>query len=212
MYHDVGFPGAPLVVPPDAFREQMDYLVSEGYSTITLDDLLKAMAGQDVPLPSKPVVITFDDGYEGVYRFAYPVMKQRGLSGTVFIISGMVGTKGYMTWDNIRELCRHGFTAGSHTVSHPDLTALDVHGIAREVGASRRAIAAETGQEAIAFCYPAGRFSPLVIEEVRAAGYLGAVTTAYGFVGPGDDMFTLRRIRVDGRDSLTVFSAKLAGR
>jgi peptidoglycan/xylan/chitin deacetylase (PgdA/CDA1 family) len=210
MYHDLGTPASGLTVTPDALHKQVDALVDAGYEAVSLDTVLRALRGEPVWLPEKGVVLTFDDAYDGVYREAYPVLKSHGLKGTLFVIAGLVGRKGYVNWDQVRELAADGWTIGCHTVHHQDLRLLGGKQLEDEVVLSRRVLQENTGQAVVSFCYPAGKYDDLVIQAVKSGGYYGAVTTEPGIVAVRDAPFTLRRVRVDGRDGLDVFKAKLS--
>ncbi len=79
---------------------------------------------QNVVSSKDPVVMTFDDGLESTYKIAYPIMKQYGIKGTVYVIPSLVGTSGYMTLNQLTELHDAGWTIASHTWDHQDLTTL----------------------------------------------------------------------------------------
>ena len=210
MYHDIGSPGAALVVTPETFEEEMKTLSSAGYEAVTMDDLLLGLHGEKVWLPEKGVAITFDDGYQGVYRWAYPVLRRLGFRATVFVVTGLVGKDGYLTWDQVRELAREGWAVGSHAVHHVDLTALGESQLRAELSMSKKAILDSAGCEALSFCYPSGKYDSAVMKAVEEAGYLGAVTTGPGWVKGSDAPFTLKRVRIDGRDGLAAFKGKLS--
>ena len=210
MYHDIGSPKASLVVTPEMFGKQMEALFEAGYETVTADALLLGLKGERVWLPEKGVAITFDDGYEGVYRYAYPVLKSLGLKATLFVVTGLVGKDGYLTWDQLQELAAEGWAVGSHAVHHVDLRTLEARQLQNEVSLSRKVLSEATGQEILSFCYPSGKYDDSVIAAVEGAGYLGAFTTEPGFVRGRDAPFTLKRIRVDGRDGLSAFKSRLS--
>jgi peptidoglycan/xylan/chitin deacetylase (PgdA/CDA1 family) len=100
----------------------------------------------------------------------------------------------------MRKFVAAGWELDSHSLTHPDLTALGSTALRHEVAGSRRRIRRIFGVPAHFFCYPAGRFNDRVIAAVRAAGYFGATTTVYGLAKPSSP-YMLRRIRVNGSDS-----------
>ena len=108
----------------------------------------------------------------------------------------------------VRALVRAGWEIDAHTISHPDLTTLDIAALMREVAGSRRIIRRQLHVPVDFFCYPAGRYDAAVIAAVRRAGYLGATTTNYGLAQPSD-LFTLERVRVNGSDGVNGFAAKM---
>ena len=126
MYHDIkSVPVNKFDVSTKNFSAQLDMLLNEGYVTLGLDDLQSA--SQD--FPAKSVIITFDDGYRGVYMHAVPELRKRGMKAVLFIITEMVGRldTGYphITEPELREIASDDlFTFGSHTLSHPNLEEL----------------------------------------------------------------------------------------
>ncbi len=210
MYHQIDTPSGGLTVTPDDFALQMDTLLESGFTTVSMDAISLAMAGEPVPLPPKAVVLTFDDGYSCFYRNAFQILKERNLTATIFIITGLVGKPGYMAWDQIAELAAEGFTVGCHTHSHPDLRTLPVGGFAKEIHQSRECLQKATGQAVLSFSYPSGKYDDRVVDMVVQAGFLGAVTVNSGAEDLAGQPLTLRRVRVDGRDSVHVFKTKLA--
>ncbi|MGB9578439.1 MAG: polysaccharide deacetylase family protein, partial [Halothiobacillaceae bacterium] len=122
MYHEVA-PHTPemsrlkqsLLVTPEEFSRQMQYLKDNGFTTVTLDDWMAARAGQET-LPAKPVILTFDDGRIGVYKNAFPILKRNGQKAILFLISAEVGrvVKGYLSWSMVQEMENTGLiTVGS---------------------------------------------------------------------------------------------------
>lgn len=210
MYHQIGRPARGLTVTPEDFAQQMDALVASGYTAVSLDTVLLAMAGEQAALPPKAVVLTFDDGYDCFYRNANPILEERGLTATIFVITGMVGDPGYLSWEQITELVDQGYTVGCHTHMHPDLRLVSQDRLDREIADSKKALSEATGQDVLSFCYPAGEYNDRVLEAVRSAGFLGAVTTQPGTIDLGSHPYTLKRIRVDGRESLETFKRKLS--
>ena len=121
MYHYVDIappPAGPLAdtltVSTSEFKAQMGYLADSGYSTVTLDQIYRAMAGE-AELPPKPVAITFDDGGLDNYTVAFPELQARGFVATFFVITDAVGKQGEMTWDQLRDMQQNGMRVGSHT-------------------------------------------------------------------------------------------------
>ena len=129
MYHYISVPPAgadiyrrDLSVTPALFESHLKYLTDAGYHAITLDDLLYALA-QGRELPAKPVILTFDDGYEDNYTNAFPLLQKYNMVGHFFIISDFVNQErpGYMTWPQIEEMAAAGQRFGSHSRDHPNL-------------------------------------------------------------------------------------------
>ena len=218
MYHEVAqhTPGMDtvklsLLVTPDEFAQQMQYLKDNGFTTITLDDWMAARAGRET-LPARPVILTFDDGRIGVYKNAFPVLKRNGQKAILFLITAEVGrvVKGYLDWSMVQEMENTGLiTAGSHTVHHAKLTALSTQRDLMELSYSKSVIQKRTNKRCDYFCYPYGKYDARVARLVAAVGYRAATSELPGWSRASDNPYELRRVRIDGRDSIAVFCAKL---
>lgn len=202
MYHyvdDEPPPAGPyadgLTVRTPDFVEEMEYLVTNGYETVGLDDVYLALAGLR-ELPAKPVILTFDDGGLDNYEVAFPLLQKYGLKGTFFVITRTVGEEGSMDWDHLREMVAAGMAVQSHTVSHPDLTRIPAERLQTELADSRDAISEATGEVGYALSYPGGAHNETVIEAARAAGYVMAVTTDGGAALGPESLFEITRKRV----------------
>ena len=90
-------------VPPEDFRQQLDYLQQQGYTTISMLDFMKAKRGK-MELPAKPIILTFDDGYEDNYTEMLPILEEYGMKATVYVITNQIGQPGYLTWDQLRAM------------------------------------------------------------------------------------------------------------
>jgi peptidoglycan/xylan/chitin deacetylase (PgdA/CDA1 family) len=203
MYHVIATPtpGTPypgLWVPAATFAAQMRALQHAGYHAITLAAAYAAWhAG--APLPRRPVVISFDDGYRGDYTHARPVLRRLGWPGVLNLLLANV-RPGDITAGEVRRLIASGWEIDSHTLTHPDLTAIGAAQLRHELVASRRAIRRRFGQPADFFTYPAGRYDATVAAGVRAAGYRAALTEDEGYAVPAEP-FALKRVRVQYGES-----------
>jgi peptidoglycan/xylan/chitin deacetylase (PgdA/CDA1 family) len=200
--------GFALSVTPADFAAQMDWLARAGYHPITTEDLY-AYLNHTRGLPSKPVILTFDDGYADFYTTALPILKSHDFKATAYIVSGFVGRGGYMTQDQIREVDRSGIEIGSHSVTHADLRHLSVGSVRAEVVDSKRYLEQLVGHPVTAFCYPSGKYTGTVAYEVAAAGYHSATTTAWGAWHALGDRFYWGRLRAGGGQSLGDYAAAI---
>lgn len=201
----------PNVVSVDNFRYQIQFLKKNGYHVISLDELVSAIA-QRRQLPRNSVVLTFDDGAEDNYAYAFPVLKEHGFSATFFISPQLIGKKGYLTWGKVKEMDQQGMGFGSHTLAHAYLPALSANEQKREIHASKKIIEGKLRHPVNNFCYPSGGFTPLAKEEVREAGYLSACTTNRGYDRFNRDVYELKRIRIGDKDVTPFFLwVKLSG-
>ncbi len=212
MYHYVDDEPPPagkyadgLTVRTPDFVDEMDYLVENGYHTVTLADAYLAMAGLKT-LPEKAVALTFDDGGLDNYTVAFPILVERGLTGTFFVITKTVGAQGQMDWDQLREMADAGMAVQSHSYSHPGLPGVSDERLRSELVDSRETIAQQVGRPVYVFCYPSGEYDERVIEATRSAGYVMAVATDDGdSLGPGS-VFEITRTRIQPYLALASFA------
>ncbi len=213
MYHHVGEPGAradailtDLSVSPGNFEAQLRYLIEHGYEPISLESLVMYLQTGH-PLPRKPVVLTFDDGFRDQYTTAYPLLRKYGFVGTFFVITRFADEERpeYMSWAEIELLHAAGMEIGSHSYTHPSLKDKSFDYIVWQVLGSKEAIEARTRKPVRFFSYPSGQYDQLVIDVLRSAGYWAAVTVESGSLQSSERPFELRRIRVRGRYDLNDF-------
>lgn len=214
MYHYISVPPPDadiyrldLSVTPTAFEAQMAYLAAEGYHPIRLADLTDYLLN-GTPLPPKPIVLTFDDGYADNYDNALPVLRKYKFTGTFFIITQFVDDKkpGYMNWDQVEEMAIEGMEIGSHTLDHIDLRGKSRAIQSTEIAGSKAMIEARIGTPVKSFCYPASRYDALTISILRSTDYLGATTEIQGTLQSTADIYQLQRIRVRGSYSVSDFA------
>ncbi|MCX8032927.1 MAG: polysaccharide deacetylase family protein [Thermoleophilia bacterium] len=217
MYHYVDEtppPAGPyadsLTVRTPDFVRQLEYLRSNGFSTVSLADVYLAMAGA-LALPSKAVVLTFDDGGLDNYEVAFSLLQRYGFTATFFVITSRVGKEGQMTWEQLREMAQAGMAVQSHTVSHPDLTKISSSKLARELADSRAVIEQEVGAPVYALAYPAGAYNSQVILAAKEAGYSLAVSTDKGGKPAPQTIFEIKRARIQAGLSLATFARLVGG-
>ncbi len=222
LYHKVGNPPRGARVPgqcvsPGLFAKHLSWLARAGYETVSLSRL----RAWDWPPPEKPVVITFDDGYECLHRHALPALREHGFTATVFlVVEGIGGTN---TWEvaagdveepmlsveQIREMQAAGIEFGSHTLTHPHLTEVSPERARREVAASRARLEDLLGRPCATFAYPYGDWNQEVREMVAEAGYAVACGTRRAAARPEDDALVLPRINIRRYNVLPRFRYKL---
>jgi peptidoglycan/xylan/chitin deacetylase (PgdA/CDA1 family) len=195
-YHKIADDNIALAVSPPDFAKQMAYLAEEGYTTISPDDLLENQLNGK-PLPEKPVLITFDDGYEDNYVNAYPILKQYGFKATIFVITDYLSqNSAYLTWEQAREMQAGGMTIASHTMQHKPLTELGDAELKRELEGSKAAIEYQMGAQNVYLAYPTGAYNLKVMKQVEEAGYKGAFTIKYGGVNAASSLYALERVPI----------------
>lgn len=223
MYHAVGHsPSAAaygLSVSPGAFRAQMEILARRGFTPITTAALGEGWRSGR-PLPSRPVLITFDDGYEGVHRHALPVLAEHGFAATVFVSTGWLrGTYDeggapdtMLDWGQVRELAATGVEIGGHSHTHPELDQLDDAGLRAETVRCREVIAAELGERPASFAYPFGYSSRRVRQAVRAAGFAQSLAVGNALARRRQGPYALERVTVRRSTGAAEFARLVEGR
>jgi peptidoglycan/xylan/chitin deacetylase (PgdA/CDA1 family) len=189
------------VNPPD-FAAQMRYLASSGYRAVSLGRVYDYWDGR-ASLPSKPIVITFDDGYLSQLNNALPVLRSLGWRGSLNLTL-RPNRSDRLSTEMVRTLVQAGWEVNSHTLTHPWLPALSDDALQHELVDSKREIQSRFHVAVRFFCYPFGGFNARVIRALKRAGYLAALTTRFGLAEPLH-LFRLQRIKVtydDGVDGL----------
>ena len=206
--------GNPLTLWPDQFETQMSYLADEGYTTITIDEMMDALEN-GTPLPDKPVIITFDDGYADNYEYAYPILKKYGFKATIFLIYDFTNAyPNYLTWDQINEMKESGLIRfESHTMTHANLAELtSTDELRHEIADSHDLLSDKLGYDMHYIAYPGGRVNAEIEEITRAAGYRGGFTVHYGLSTPEEGRYQMDRIPIFSANThtLTRFKLRLA--
>lgn len=209
MYHYLSTPPADadiyrldLSVKPEQFAAHLDAMQSAGYTTISLRDLWRHLVG-GVQLPPQPVILTFDDGYLDNYENAFPLLVQRSMIATFFVVTDFIdqAKPGYLTWDMAREMHAAGMSIESHGTNHFSLKNRDVEFLVFQALRSKEVIEMQIGIAPRFISYPAGEFDQNTIDVFRSANYLAGVTTIQGLSHYSSDLFELHRVRVRGTTS-----------
>ena len=204
MYHYLSIPpsGADiyrrdLSVSPDLFAAHLDRMQAEGYSTISLYDLVAYLL-QGTPLPTKPVILTFDDGYRDNYENAYPLLQERQMTATFFVVIDFINRERpeYLTWDMVREMYRGGMSIEVHGVDHTTLRNRSRADLEFQALRSYETIQDRIGVRPRFISYPAGEYDAATIEIFSNATYWAGVTTLQGATHSSDNLFELRRVRM----------------
>lgn len=216
MYHVIAPPpaGAPfpgLYVAPELFAAQMHALKSAGWTSVTLDEL-DAYWRRGVSLPpGKPIVISFDNGYQSQFTKALPVLRPLGWVGDENIqLTGLPPSQGGLGDDELRGLIAAGWELDTQGISHADLIALDANELHEQVAGARATIQHRYHVPVNWFCYPSGHYDATVVAAVTAAGYRGSTTVVPGWAAPGEDPYRLPRLRVLGGTSAQSLLAEIA--
>jgi len=202
-----------LTVSVANFEEQLKWLKANEYATVWLSEAAafsNAKDGYWSPLssfawPQKPIILTFDDGYEDAYTNALPLLQKYGMYGSFAIITGKIGTPGYLTWEQVKQMQQANMEIVSHTVSHPDLSTDSVATVKSELEKSRADMEAHQIYSRNFLVYPSGKYNSSTIEQLKLAGYIGARTTKSGKVTKESDAYELPVIRIHGSTTIDQF-------
>ena len=208
MYHSISTdPQNSLCVSEKDFNAQMEWLSSQNFHALTVDQLYNALA-TGASVPEKPILITFDDGYKDNYTAAWPILQKYGFVGTFFIITNAI-VPSRIDWDQLKDLVKHGNSIGSHTVNHLDLRTMKDSQQESELANSKKILEEHLGVKVNSFCYPSGKYNQTTINLLQKLDYKIAFTTDTGRVHSGDDPLKLTRLRISGGMSLSSFKSLL---
>ncbi len=214
MYHYVSEPPedadeyrTDLSVPPQRFREQLQYLKDHGFTTINFEDLSLAVTAKRT-LPEKPIILTFDDGYLDNYQYAYPLLREFGFTGTFFIVTEFIDRQlpGYMSWAMIEEMAGAGMRIENHSKTHADLSEQSRDSLIYQILGAQETLTAHLGYGPRFFCYPGGRYDENTIAMLQELDFWGAVTTSGGKWHGFDDRFEWSRLRIRNTTDLPTFA------
>ena len=227
MYHRIGvthYDGeSRFCLTPEQFSKHMHRLAALGMRACSLTDFI-AWLEQKQALPEGSFLLTFDDGFLGVYEHAAMVLQELDWPATVFLVSRMIGSKdewcktenpGGATYpllarEHLDAMRKMGFTFQSHTRLHPDLTALSEDDLAEELAGSREDLENILGEQVRSLAYPYGRFNDRVLNATRTAGYEAAFSTQPGFNRCDVDRYQVRRLDIFGTDTPTMLARKIS--
>lgn len=216
-YHVIAAPpaGAPfpgLYVTPSELSAQVQALKNAGWHAVTLDQV-ESYWTSGVPLgPGKPVVLTFDNGYQSQYTQALPVLRSVGWVADENIqLTGLPPSQGGLSQKQVRGLVNAGWELDTQGISHADLITLDAAQLHEQVAVARRIIQQRYHVPVHWFCYPSGHYDATVIAAVKAAGFTGSTTVVSGWARPQEDPYRLPRLRVLGGTTPSELLTLIAG-
>lgn len=210
LYHRIAgetFDNRYQVSIPD-FRAQMETLHELGYTTIPVSRLLDALL-EGSTLPEKPIVITFDDGHESVYKQAFPIMEEFGFSGVFYIVANRIyDVPDFVNVEELKEMIAAGWEIGSHSYTHADLT-LNHDSAGYEIGQSKSDLKAALSTDIQTFAYPFGKIDPASAGKVIAYGYRAGMGLGTSVTHTLNTLYYLDRREVYGYFTIDDFLALL---
>ncbi|MBQ7935657.1 MAG: polysaccharide deacetylase family protein [Clostridia bacterium] len=204
MYHAVsddlwGISG--LFVSPSEMEKQLQYLTENGYTPIWFEDL------ENIENIEKPVILTFDDGYEDNYTNLYPLLHKYKVKATIFMITGFIGSEHYLNEEQIKTLNQSGLISfQSHSLTHPDLGKCSEEELEKEMLQSKLDLVRLTGKEPFVLCYPMGKWSDLSLEKTAEYYEYGLFMSGKTFVTGKTDRVKIYRKYVSRTTSLDSFA------
>lgn len=225
MYHRVGEPDHPrdiYCIRPEHFSAQMQALARASWCAVSIEDFDSWRRGEK-SLPENSFVLTFDDGFTGVFDFAAPTLNKLEWPATVFLVAGKLG--GQSDWEvtteapmlphplmnaaQLRSLIAQGFSLHSHSLLHHDLTKLETSALEQDLRDSRTLVADISGQAPMYLAYPYGRHNEAVRNAAQRAGFTMAFSVKSGFNRPGECAYQIRRLDVFGTDNPAMLLRKI---
>jgi peptidoglycan/xylan/chitin deacetylase (PgdA/CDA1 family) len=210
LYHHISADTPPVryTIAVRRFEAQLDYLVACGSETITMQDLVSAVRF-GTPLPSRPVMLTFDDGNQDLFDLAYPRMQARGMIGVAYVVGNRIGAEGFLNAESLRALRRAGWEIGSHGMTHVALTDLASNALTVEIARSKSRIEDALDETIHSFAYPFGIVTEESLLAIVDAGYTSGAGLGLSNVHRPDGLLYLERREVRGTYELQDFFALL---
>lgn len=195
------------IIPPDVFRSHMKMLADSGYHAILPDQLIDHMVLGD-SLPTKPVMVTFDDGSSGQYSIGAKVLEKHGFRGVFFIMTIAMNKKDYISSSQLREMAENGHVIGSHTWDHKNVLKYEPADWPIQLEGSVASLEKVTGKPVRYFAYPYGSWNVKAISHLKQYGFRAAFTLG---VKPSEKepLHTISRINIPGYWSAEMLSAHL---
>ena len=207
-------------VEPKTFALQMKLLSKLGYNTIDLDQLYEYRNGNG-NLPKKPIVITFDDGYQDSIDYSIPILKDYGFTAIYYIPTDYVGRNSswlmpelgfelpIVDWKRIKWLDSNGFHIGDHSASHPHLDQITRDECIKELKVSKNTLEEKLGHDVKHLAYPYGSYNKSVMSVAAELGFKTGCTIEEGLCKSKYDRLSLPRINIGQRDSIVDFVSKI---
>ncbi|WNC17574.1 polysaccharide deacetylase family protein [Brevibacillus brevis] len=184
----------PYCVAPAKFEEELRSILRMGYHPITATELLQMWTKHQAAVP-KPILLTFDDGYEDNYTHLYPILKKYHVKATIFLATSFIGRPNFLTWDEIKQMQQSGIVDfESHTVHHPNLLKEKTDEVKAEFEQSRKVLEAHLHKPVRVLAYPFGNHKTYMYPMLKKAGYQMAFDSDPGLASEKQGMFALHRI------------------
>jgi len=208
----------------ELFKQQMEWLAAKGYQAVTIDDMLKNFTAKKTT--QKYCVITFDDGYLSLYKYALPLLKQYEFAATLYLSTAAVGENDFknlpglnpktlplndkpLSWDEIKEMSNNGWAIESHSVSHADNSQLSATQLVHEITESKKIIEQQLQKPVLHYAFPFGKYNAASLKIIKDAGYKTAATVHAGLCTSKNNLYRLPRLEMNADDSVSSFIKKI---
>lgn len=212
MYHSISNYASPrfrpCVVSPQMFGEHMNFLEQQHYTAVTVSQFVQAMMHRGEGLPSRPVLVTFDDGYADFYTHVFPVLQRHGLTATLYVATAFIGstsgwlqdigegTRPMLRWEQLTEMSESGIECAAHSHTHRPLDMLPSSQIRDEVVRSKNLLEDHLSLHVSSFAYPFGYYTTRVRHIVQEAGFASACAIGRALSSLDDDPYALARLTI----------------
>jgi len=214
VYHKINYYKSglkSLYVRPELFDKQMRYLKNRGYKTVSLNRIVELINNKQ-KFPKKIFTITFDDGYEDNYIYAYPILKKYGYTATIFLATKYIGKEHiypgqspekHLSINEIKQMLDI-IEFYSHSYSHPDFTKLSRKKIKDELIKSKKEIEKITAKNVDIFCYPFGKYNNTTIEILKQTGYKAGCSLEHKLIDFNSNLFILPRYEFKDINAMSI--------
>ena len=199
---------APYSISEAVFVEQMEYLKTAGYHVVSMQDAITGLQGQR-ELPTKPLVLTFDDGYKDNFYIAWPILQRYDYPATVFVATSLLATEGFMTWQDIKAAHDDGIHFASHTINHKALGKLPADEVRFELAQSKRLFKDNVNIDIEYLAYPFGSYNEAMFPILEETGYKAAFTGNLGTSSHKTKLYELERVNIVQQTGYYQFRVKL---
>jgi peptidoglycan/xylan/chitin deacetylase (PgdA/CDA1 family) len=220
MYHHLSYDdpkGNPSITSPDKFRAELELLKDRGYTTIFFKDYINHIES-GAPLPEKPIIITFDDGYYSNFQYAFPILKELEMKATISIIGWSMGREYHK--DNVTKIIKHFsweeakimYDSGLIDIQHHSFDLHDnkngVKGVSKMPGESKEdyfkrfvrdtlllktLIQTKIGNEVIVYTYPYGKYNETTEKLLRKMGFKATLSVQKGVSDFNTSLYGIKR-------------------
>ncbi len=204
--------GPTCALGKDTFQKHLELIASKRIKTVSFKDLSAIQHENDDAIHDL-LIITFDDGHIGNYRYAYPLLAEKKMSAVFFVTSNLIDTSKMMDWSQLREMADNGMSIQSHGISHEPFETLSESRLEEELAQSKNIIEDKIGKEVDTISLPHGSMHYRALEKAEKIGYRFMCTSIidyFQFVANAGAM-TVPRIPISNHMEYDTYSDIITG-